>query len=545
MFYDCYNNPVLYWRITNIKEVYFMIELKAPMSIKNEYVLELYDKDGKLKDKAYAYNLVTNHFWECAFGSYTTGPLDYIQIGTGSGTPSVTDTEPFRKLAAYTTTWKSVKYRYPTSTAVYTATFPASTSEVGVITEVGFRRGKSYADSLTTHAMLQDSEGNPITINKTDTDTLIVTATVHATVSFADNVIPPPSAADFAGFGILGAYNSIKENATYYLYCSTLPYAATDGVSVATSPSNYSSSTRTCELKSTRINASTGNNRYFNAIGGYKTGWIVLPDETVFPPYELQPMTVGTGDGVSTEFKCPIPDFVENTEVITVDGVELTRNVDYTVDPIGNSALNATAISAYSSRAVSRSGGYIDSSYSKANYPFGFYAIAKCAAHTGANVPVLNSSDYPIIFDLGADKTCNGIYIDGLVTFTNSFSTPKSCTVHLEYSHNNSDWQEACTIYTQVAGYGYESNLPDEYKKVLTKFEPITARYWRVYASDVSILSYGIGSINGDSFFGYFGDGIKFKTPPADGAEIKIKATVNRPFKTSDYVLDVSATYYF
>ena len=80
---------------------------------------------------------------------------------------------------------------------------------------------------------------------------------------------------------------------------------------------------------------------------------------------------------------------------------------------------------------------------------------------------------------------------------------------------------------------------------MLTKFEPITARYWRVYASDVSILSRGIGSTNGDSFFGYFGDGIKFKTPPADGAEIKIKATVNRPFKTSDYVLDVSATYYF
>lgn len=510
-----------------------MIELKAPLSIKNEYVLELYDKDGKLKDKAYAYNLVTNSFWSAAFSSGSWYPFKYVIIGTGTGTPSVTDTVLFKTLATATTTRTNVTYAYPTSTATYTATFPASSSTVGVITEIGL--GKSNLDGhLHTHALLQDSEGNPITINKTDTDTLIVTAKVHCTVSSSEDLVLV-SASGFIGF--TRTFSTTAEYlrpANYRLSAS--PCRPTySSLYDNSSTGSYSSSTRSYTSTLQRIDKDTGNGNYANAVYVDGFGTVQLPNESIFPAYELQPTLVGTGDGSTTEFKCPIPDFVENTETITVDGVELTRDVDYTVDPIGNTALNASAISAYSNFAKSISA---SSSTSYTWYQFGIKALSSKGF-------LIGTVDKPMTFDLGSEKTCNALFIDLLL---DAYSTPAGatgCTLTLEYSNDNVSWQVATSVDTKFIGANYPSSYPSEYKNMLTKFDPITARYWRIYSSgSSSYLSYGLGC-NGNSFFGYVGDGIVFKEPPADGAEIKIKATVNRPYKTSDYLIDYQISVYF
>lgn len=514
-----------------------MIELKAPMSIKNEYVLELYDKDGKLKDKAYAYNLVTNVFWHYAFTS-AWSPFNYIQIGTGTGTPSVTDTNLFKKLVGAESTRTSVNYSYPTSTATYTATFPADASYVGVITEVGFAKSdaKGY---LQTHALLQDSEGNPITINKTDTDTLIVTAKVHCTVSASDDLTLVP-AGNFVGF--TNTFNRSSKNlmpSSFRLAASPAsPIKSTIGASI-TSETTSSVSDRSFTTPVTRMGQDTGNNRYINAIYAGGFGTVRLPNESIFPMYELQPMLVGTGDGSTTEFKCPIPDFVENTETITVDSVELTRNVDYTVDPIGNTALNASAISAYSNFAESISASLSSSSSRYSWYQFGIKAYGE----TGL---LIGTSDKPMTFDLGSEKTCNALFIDLLLTAYSNPSSATSCILTLEYSNDNVSWQAATSVDTKFIGADDASSYPSAYKNMLTKFDPITARYWRIYSSGASsyLSSKGLGC-NGNSFFGYVGDGIVFKEPPADGAEIKIKATVNRPYKTSDYLIDFQISTYF
>ena len=103
----------------------------------------------------------------------------------------------------------------------------------------------------------------------------------------------------------------------------------------------------------------------------------------------------------------------------------------------------------------------------------------------------------------------------------------------------------ATSVDTKFIGATYYSSYPSEYENMLTKFDPITARYWRIYSSgSSSYLSKGLGCWD-NSFFGYVGDGIVFKEPPAEGAEIKIKATVNRPYKTSDYLIDFQISTYF
>lgn len=515
-----------------------MIELKAPMSIKNEYVLELYDKDNKLKDKAYAYNLVTDTLWKQFFSS-SCAPFLRIHIGTGSGTPSTADLRLFTFLAAAETSRKSIQYAYPTSTAVYTATFPASASSVGTLTEVGFSRSGSNNDNLlTTHAMLQDSEGNPITINKTDTDTLIVTATVHVTVT-AVEPLRLPSASSSLCNKILSASTSINPRVYMYALASRV---YPDRSIIAFINSSYCSASyanRCFKWSTQRINASKGNNCYLNCIGEASIGYVDMPNESIFPAYELQPTLVGTGDGSTTSFTCPIPDFVENTEVVTVDGVELVRDVDYTVDPIGNSALNASAISAYSNFATNLLGGRHDAN-NQQTYQFGIKALSCYGYHFG-------TQNNALLFDLGSEKTCNAIYIDSLIVPYSAPYDATSCTVYLEYSNDTIDWYSAVSIDTMVIGSSSLSRLPSQYKNMLTKFEPVSARYWRIYASSSSsyVSSDGLGSGGGNSFFGYVGDGIIFKEPPAEGAEIKIKATVNRPYKTSDYLIDWNVSAYF
>ena len=511
-----------------------MIELKAPMSIKNEYVLELYDKDGKLKDKAYAYNLVTNVFWKYAFTSGWS-PFNYIQIGTGTGTPSVTDTNLFKKLVGVLSNCTSVNSSYPTSTATYTATFPANASDVGVITEVGFAKSNATG-YLQTHALLQDSEGNPITINKTDTDTLIVTAKVHCTVSSSDDLTLVP-ADSFIGFTrtFNSSASNLKPDAFYVVASPIVPDKSTVGV-VTNGEATAAVSTRSYTTPITRIGQDTGNNSYINAVYVKGFGTVQLPNESIFPAYELQPMLVGTGDGSTTEFKCPIPDFVENTETITVDGVEMTRDVDYTVDPVGNTALNASAITAYSNFAESISASL--SSTSWAFYQFGI----KATRNRGL---LIGKADKPMTFDLGSEKTCNALFTDLVLDGHGDPSSATDCTLTLEYSNDNVSWQAATSVDTKFIGTNNASSYPSAYQNMLTKFDPITARYWRIYSSgSSSYLSKGLGC-NGNSFFGYVGDGIVFKEPPAEGAEIKIKATINRPYKTSDYLIDFQISTYF
>lgn len=513
-----------------------MIELKAPLSIKNEYVLELYDKDGKLKDKAYAYNLVTDLFWAYAFTA-SWSPFNNIQIGTGTGTPSVTDTNLFKKLQGVSSTRTDVIYAYPTSTATYTATFTASASSVGVITEVGFAESNATG-YLQTHALLQDSEGNPITINKTDTDTLIVTAKVHCTVSASDDLKLVP-ADSFVGF--TRTFSKGSENlmpASFSL--ATSPASPTNSTISESNRSNTTSSVsnRSFTTPVTRMGQDTGNNRYINAVYAGGFGTVRLPNESIFPAYELQPMPVGTGDGSTTEFKCPIPDFVENTETITVDGVELTRNVDYTVDPIGNTVLNTSAISAYSNFAESISASLSSSSSSYPWFQFGINA------YYGAGL-LIGMSDKPMTFDLGSEKTCNALFTDLVLAEYDYPRSATDCTLTLEYSNDNVSWQAATSVDTKFIGATNYSSYPSEYENMLTKFDPITARYWRIYSSgSSSYLSKGLGCWC-NSFFGYVGDGIVFKEPPAEGAEIKIKATVNRPYKTSDYLIDFQISTYF
>lgn len=172
---------------TRVLEKRPSVKFNLNASIHNRFDIEVVDaKTGEIKQKAQAFNVICSTLWSHALlssaGSSSTTSMyfQYIQYGSGTGTPSSTDTALFNKVG-----YKSAENGVFTSddeNLVYSIRKSISILEnehVGVeLTEVGI--SKAYSSAICTHAMLQDMNGNPISILKTDTDIINIYATVYA-----------------------------------------------------------------------------------------------------------------------------------------------------------------------------------------------------------------------------------------------------------------------------------------------------------------------------------------------------------------------------
>lgn len=529
-----------------------MNKIDIGLSVHNKFEVQRI-RNGGVDKTAYAYNIVTNEFNRTLVGANnTTKCFAYLGIGTGEGTPSVEDSELFNHLATVATEEVSREAAYPTSTLVVQATFPADTSKVGILTEVGLRNAAEGmpGSGYITHAMLQDSEGNPITIEKTDTDIIVITATVYITFTHnLDYVVPAENNViiegllnrSFRGLQDLIGYVGLDPEIATRLYCSindditdTTAIWYTYGNSVARMDwATSSSSTRTLVSKVTRAPADCLANgltaKYLTCAIGYKK--ITQED---FPAYTLQPMLVGVGDGVTTDFTCPIPVFIENTEEIKVNDAVMQRGIDYTVDYDGNSCLCPSEGLQAGALTYVQSPHYWPGNGGCAPIMLG----AKDMQPNSANVKgifLCYAEDY-VLFDLLKAKTCDTLVLHKL------YRQQGECGLYFEYSNDNVDWTPVVTIPKQ----SYQTPTIPAGGPVF-KFEPVSARYWRyrMFAVTSAGQTNLLQAYGAKCFFGHVGEGIKFSTPPADGAEITIKATVQHPFKTSDYVIDCSCSITF
>lgn len=148
---------------------------------------------GEIKQTAIAYNVVLNNYYDRIKSyshSWNYGPS--ICVGTGTGTPSVTDTDLFSFLAISGTTRGDVKsiQNHKKYSNTLTVTF-TETQANGIITELGISDGPyDWNRYLCTHAMIQDEHGQVAPINKTNTDVLIITATMYAEITLPSWIKP-------------------------------------------------------------------------------------------------------------------------------------------------------------------------------------------------------------------------------------------------------------------------------------------------------------------------------------------------------------------
>lgn len=155
------------------------IDLNAKLH--NRFDIEVIDaKTGEVKQRAQAFNVICNQLWTRLLSSNGMKYFAYIHYGTGSGTPSASDTSLFTYLgnAAAATDGSSCDYDNGYAYVRRSIQLAAETAVGATITEVGIGYG-SAANTLCTHAMLQDMNGNPISITKTATDVINIYATVY------------------------------------------------------------------------------------------------------------------------------------------------------------------------------------------------------------------------------------------------------------------------------------------------------------------------------------------------------------------------------
>lgn len=334
------------------------INLRA--SIHNRFDIEVLDaQTGELKQKAQALNLICDAFWTRLFHTYTTSGVthwsperifNYILFGSGTGTPAASDTTLFN-LLGYRSVGEASEPRITRSanerTGIYTiqavGTLEASDNVGDTITEVGIGYDASHC---VTHAMLQDMNGNPISITKTATDVIKIYATFF--VHWPDGGWYNGSVMFKAGF-ILGYDGDDTDinNSTYSLI--RLMLLAPSGTSIITLrrstvarcigvpdsgisgvvPFTINAPAKTATV-STRFDAGNAN-RPIRAIeflvgsGTSPSSSYLVPCLQVLFGSWFSPPTItgeadGTGDGSATGFNTAFP--VKTAGTVYVDGVE-------------------------------------------------------------------------------------------------------------------------------------------------------------------------------------------------------------------------------
>ena len=507
--------------------------------IHNRFDVEIRDsKTNELKQTAVAYNIILNRWFN--YFTNTGGVISYcdplraICVGKGTGTLDVTRTGLFSQIGYKTPTTIETVYDYPTSYITKEIRIEANEFNGNVITEVGFMA--SYYDSyyyLATHAFLQDSEGNQIAINKTDTDVVIIRGTFYVTFNCT-------------GFGDNGIYPAASENGVVKWLLGTGGFPNTVSFSrynLQTSNELFNNrhGSKTVNLNDCAKNTTTWRidypvitwldterlNHTVRTIGINSIGAISLPNHTLFPPIQVTKIPIGTGDGVNMDFNIKAPHIIPNSETIYVNNVAFTKGVDYEIDYENNfcDMRENYHTAGLTCRMDNVSFGNLKTATKNGSTYRDPIAWWNCSeANQYPSSCTVNEAN-PIFFDFGSLKECNRMKIE-----INTVPASQIDNLKIQHSIDNETW----------------ADVPDMTREgQVWSFTLTSARYWRVFIPSYN-WSYGLttGTNTRDEqafgttfFLGKTVSGLKFTTPPPDGAAIEASYQFELPFKTSNNLL--------
>ena len=333
-------------------------------SIHNRFDVEVVDaKTKKVKQRAQAFNVVCNGLWAALNKTfsveYYTGWFNSIAFGTGSGTPAETDAVLFKqidKMSGLHATWGcSYEENHVWVRKDISITELMHVGET--ITEFGI---VDAAGILCTHAMLQDMNGNQISIEKTDTDIINIYATVFihfpAEVVDGDNGVQVSLSHGGSGRSFLRLLMGWHESEyqTYKDLYRVLPSKGrnfTQGTSTNEKVNTILKVPASFDVENRKLTFSGRIAAVNNNIEG-GLGWLMLQGSNnymytsyesaglilktvppVFPGSNVVGEAIGTGDGETVDFATKF-DFPENAKIY-VDGV-LQQNVTVDCVPLSH-----------------------------------------------------------------------------------------------------------------------------------------------------------------------------------------------------------------
>lgn len=554
--------------------------LKDNLKVHTCYTFELM-REGKCIQKEQTHNVLCKTLFNGGSSGLSSCQL---YVGSGAGTPSYNDTALFNRLWNAAFSKDSADITYGDKTADTDAfvkvalkyTIPATSTYVGNITECGL-----YSGGLYSHAMLLDAEGNPITIEKTDLDILVVTVEVTFNCIETDTIkfVPmkySPLCMAFKDDGTLinwlnprvAVLWSVEESKTAGLFPTTWGGGSYGYKASYYTPANASHlpgattshANRVMKVSNARLGSTFPDNEQLFIKGLLVSNFFIIPfpNTDIFPVYTISNIDVGVGDGSATEFVCPLNYFMKDTDKVYINGVLKTRGVDYILDNENNNQAISTLMAA--NEAI------ITGGTASASYPclpvfrsvktpakvtgysnYGFYV-----AYNACNYPDSFSTEAPLFFDMQKDVRVNYLQIGAPY----SGGTASGGVVYtVWYLDENEEWIECGKV-----------SKPDNNNKVSVIFDTVTARYFKVtinyatnptanltsnyysaYSSSSTCSSDGDGSaypipLDKLCMLGYKGQGIVFTNPPAAGDIITMEADLDLPMKNGNFVFDVDLT---
>lgn len=295
---------------------------------------------------AKGFNVVLDRFLN-KFSNAESLAINKVAIGSGSGTPNAADTGLFNPLAYYTVSEEIVENSKQYLKVLYTAIIPSSDLVGSTLTELGLT-GVSTSN-VFTHAMIEDSEGNQISIGpKTDVEEITIYSLFIFEVSQAAYVEFPrfenSSLQRTALFGLksqsamttpriyVGSSKAIRSaedlEANYRMTLANIGY-------LASTTSTPSAGVYVVDAKRFGSTDCNGEIRELVFTGNAPTQMCVcriiiekLPSE-IFNGIQKTDDAVGTGNGSATGFNLPWSN--PQNAVIKVDGVTKTEVTDYTL----------------------------------------------------------------------------------------------------------------------------------------------------------------------------------------------------------------------
>lgn len=283
------------------------MELTANIKIHNKFIIERRDKNtNEVLQTGVAENIILDRAYTrvCNFNSYFSN----IHFGTGTGEVNPNRVSLFTPLANKSAIIETSLNAYPVSHVTKKITLNPEEYIGKEITEVGISE-TSAANSLNTHALIKDAEGNLLSIIKTELDVIIIYATVfinfeHPSESF--KFIFP---------------NAIAE---YFINHSSLPVSIQTGFALSriSGPKNngqlvFKNSNYTANLaaKTTSISTRFGiteANGNFDNISLLSILSLNIPSAPIYSNTAIQEKEFGVSDGIKNTFNIPIDLQCEN-----------------------------------------------------------------------------------------------------------------------------------------------------------------------------------------------------------------------------------------
>ena len=570
------------------------MEIKPKITFHNRFDIEVRNAvTGELKQKAQAENIILDAMYSrlCNASSY----FEYIHFGTGTGTPTADRTSLFTHLGTKSAVNDEQVKTYPTASWKQKIVLAPEEYVGETLTEVGIAYD-STSTHLLTHAMIKDSEGTTISITKTALDVVTIYATVF--VTFSTNVI---WVSDNSLMNYLIGGTTIPGSHLELLPCP-VDSTALGNTSDVSWTADVANKKRKLDVKRFGIDDANGNVLGFKLENMFVLGF---PAAGIHEGSTYTGVALGTGDGNEDEFALPSHNLKSGTLTVKIDGVS-TSAISLNEAPLYKTIITPPNAPTYGQDVALSSDGSVlavagasDTPYVKVydwddgwteraalpNLPHNGYAVELSSDGSVLAVGTLGNTPYIKVYDWGGSSWTEratppnapeyGAYValssDGSVLAVSSHTTTPYVKV---YDWGGSSWTERATppnALTDGQNVALSSDgsilamasgiaSPDVNVKVYDwdgsswteRATPPNLSSWAnslALSSDGSVLA--ISTLSVAPYFKVYDNQyasqttVIFDTAPAQDAVLTADYTVKGVHKTTNQVIDISASIQF